>query len=280
MKDLLAYRHRVMSGGEVVGMLSISRQVQGIFFGSLFVLGLGMWDDRFKVPAGVKLPLQIIAAYIAMDFGLRLSGISHPWRGHYIAFPLIASQVITVAWLTGFMNTVNLADGLDGLAAGISAIAAATFLAVALLQSQTGVVFFSKQLNLASVLSAAVCGASLGFLWFNFHPARVFMGDGGALFLGFMLASVTVIGTLKTAAFISFVIPILVVALPVLDVAFSILRRLRSGRDVFRPDRDHLHHRLLRHGWSQREVVLGIYVITLVLSGAAVVLTALKGRVG
>lgn len=276
---LLSYKHKLYSGKELIGILSLQKQFFGILFGSIFILILGMWDDKSGISAKVKFPLQMIAAYIAMDYGVRLSGFSFPWTKGYVEFPLIASQIITVFWLTGFMNTINLVDGLDGLAAGICAIASGTFLIVAMLQGQTQVLLFSKQLKLSGVLSAALCGSCLGFLWFNFYPARIFMGDGGALFLGFMLASITVIGTLKTTAFFSLIIPIVVVALPVLDVAISIIRRIRSGKELFQADSGHLHHQLLRHGWSQREVVLGIYVITLVLSIFSILLTVFKGKV-
>ena len=277
--SLLTFQHRLFHGRDVVGVLSVKKQLLGILFGSLFVLGLGMWDDKYKTSAPVKLLLQMIAAYIAMDYGVRLSGMTLPWGKTYVVFPLIVSQIITVLWLIGFMNTINLVDGLDGLAAGICAIAAGTFLIVAVLQGQTHVVLFSKQLKLAGVLSAGLCGAALSFLWFNFHPAKVFMGDCGALFLGYMLASIAVIGTLKTTAFFSLIIPMVVVALPVLDVIASILRRMRNGRRVFEPDRGHLHHQLLRHGWSHRETVLGVYVVTLILSIFSILLTVFKGKV-
>lgn len=274
-QQLLDFRYRLSSGK----LLSLREQLLGILFGSIFVLALGMRDDRNPISAKVKLPLMVIASYIAMDYGVRLSGITLPFNDQYIAFPLIISQIVTVLWLTGFMNTVNLVDGMDGLAGGVCAIAAGTFLIVAVLQGQSHIAFFAKQLKLAGILSAALCGACLGFLWFNFHPAKVFMGDGGALFLGFMLGTITVTGTLKTTAFFSLIIPIVVVALPILDVAVSIVRRWRSGKQVFEADAGHLHHQLLRHGWTHRETVLGIYVITLVLSVFSILLTIFKGKV-
>ncbi len=122
-------------------------------------------------------------------------------------------------------------------------------------------------------------GAALGFLIYNFFPARVFMGDGGALFLGFMLGAISVIGTLKTTAVLALILPILVVALPVLDVAFALFRRFRSGQGLMQADRLHLHHRLLALGWTQREIVLLMYVLTLLLSLATILLTLFKGRV-
>ena len=242
-----------------------------------FCAGIGYVGRQEKCAAALKLSLQVVAAYIAMDFGVRLSGISVP-GGEYYGFPLLVSQFVTVLWLTGFMNTINLVDGLDGLAAGICAIASGVFLVVAILQGQSQVVLFSKQMKLAGILSAALCGACVGFLWYNFFPAKVFMGDGGALFLGYMLAAITVIGTLKTTALFSLVIPIVVVALPVMDVALSIVRRFRNGKEIFE-DKEHLHHQLLKQGWNQREVVLLVYVITLVLSIFSILLTVFKGRV-
>lgn len=274
-EQLLAYKYRI-SNGKIISLLE---QFWGIILGSLFVLILGMKDDKTPISAKVKLPLQIIASYVAMDYGVRLSGITLPFSDHYTGFPLIASQAVTVLWLTGFMNTVNLVDGLDGLAGGICAIAAGTFLVVAILQGQSQIAVFAKQLKLSGVLSAALCGSCIGFLWFNFHPAKVFMGDGGALFLGFMLGTITVTGTLKTTAFFSLIIPIVVVALPVLDVAVSIVRRWRNGGQIFTADAGHLHHQLLRHGWSHRETVLGIYVATLILSLFSILLTVFKGKV-
>lgn len=279
MAQLLSFKYKILSGKDVIGILSLQKQLLGILFGSTFVLVLGMCDDKTGVSAAVKLPFQMIAAYIAMDYGVRLSGLTFPWKENYVVFPLIASQIVTVFWLTGFMNTINLVDGLDGLAAGICAIASGTFLIVAVLQGQTQIILFSKQLKLAGVLSAALCGSCIGFLWFNFFPAKIFMGDGGALFLGYMLATITVIGTLKTTALFSLIIPIVVVALPVLDVAISIVRRIRSGKEVFQADKEHLHHQLLRFGWTQKEVVLGIYVVTLILSIFSILLTVFRGKV-
>lgn len=271
---LLSFKAKLPSGE----LLSLSQQLAGILVGSLIALILGIWDDKKNLPAWIKFPWQIVAALSAMVYGVRLLGISLP-QGSYVQFPILISQIVTVFWLTGFMNTVNLVDGLDGLAAGICAIAAGTFLVVAMLQGQTQVVLFAKQLKLAGILSSALCGACTGFLWFNFYPARIFMGDGGALFLGYMLACITVIGTLKTTAFFSLIIPIVVIAIPVLDVLFAIVRRIRSGREIFQPDAEHLHHQLLRHGWSQREVVLALYVMTLLLSIFSICLTVFKGKV-
>ena len=255
------------------------KQFTGMIFGGTLVFILGLVDDKKSVLAPVKFCVQIIAAYIAMDYGVRISGLALPFFNGFINFPIIVGQIVTVFWIIGFMNTINLADGLDGLAAGIVAIAGATFLVTALLQSDTKLIFLSKQLMFAAVLAAALTGACLGFLLYNFHPARVFMGDSGALFLGFMLAAISTIGTLKTTAVMAIFIPITVVALPILDVALSIFRRMRAGMGLMQPDKDHIHHRLLSFGWSHREVVLLMYVFTLILSIGSILLTVFKGKV-
>ncbi|HOW27858.1 MAG TPA: MraY family glycosyltransferase [Elusimicrobiota bacterium] len=277
-RQLLDFRHKILQGQEIIGMLSLQQQFAGIVVGACLVLILGMMDDRKPVPALPKLLIQIIASYAAMVYGVRIAGLAFPGHG-FVEFPILLSQIVTVFWMIGFMNSINLVDGLDGLVAGLVAIAAGTFLVVCVLQGETKILLFAKQLKLAAVLAAAVSGACLGFLFFNFNPAKVFMGDGGALFLGFMLGAISVIGTLKTTAMMALFIPIFVVAVPVLDVAFAIFRRLRSGQGLMQPDRGHFHHRLLALGWTQREIVLLVYVLTLLLSMLTLLVTVFKGRI-
>jgi UDP-GlcNAc:undecaprenyl-phosphate GlcNAc-1-phosphate transferase len=211
-----------------VGVLGLRAQFFGLLLGGLICAAIGMWDDRRSLSPAVKFLAQIIAAYVAMMYGVRVAGLALPGLG-FVTFPLLLSQAVTLFWLLGFMNAINLTDGLDGLAAGLVAIAAGTFFFVALLQADTRVLLYAKQLKLAGVLAAALAGSALAFLIYNFHPARVFMGDGGALFLGFLLGAVSVIGTLKTSAVLAFLIPVLVVALPVADVAAALVRRWRRG---------------------------------------------------
>jgi UDP-GlcNAc:undecaprenyl-phosphate/decaprenyl-phosphate GlcNAc-1-phosphate transferase len=276
-RTLLAYRERFFLNGEAAGLVSLGNQFAGILLGGALVFLLGAWDDRRPLPAVVKLLVQIIAAYCAMDFGVRMAGLALPGFG-FLELPILASQAVTLAWLLGFMNIVNLADGLDGLAAGIAAIAAMTFLAVCALQGESRIVLYAKQMKLAAVLSAALGGAAVGFLFHNFYPAKIFMGDGGALFLGFMLGAVSILGTLKTSALVSLVLPLLVVALPASDAAFALVRRYRAGRGLMEADRGHFHHRLLERGWTQREVVFLAYVLTLLLSTGAILLAVFNGR--
>jgi UDP-GlcNAc:undecaprenyl-phosphate GlcNAc-1-phosphate transferase len=275
-RQLLEYRHSMYENGRLLGIIALDKQLAGILVGLTFVVGLGMLDDRKSVPAIPKLLTQIIASLVALNYGVQIAGLRLPIFNSYVQFPLLISQAFTVFWIIGFMNSVNLADGLDGLAAGLAAIASATFLAVAIIQGSTETAFISKQLKLAGVLSAVLCGACLGFLPYNFAPAKVFMGDGGALGIGFLLGAITVIGTLKTTAVLSIMIPVIVVALPVIDVTLAIVRRFQRKARITEPDREHLHHRLLNLGWTAREVVLLVYVLTLILSVTAIFLAIVK----
>jgi len=274
---LLDFRQSIYHQGRLIDIVSLDAQLAGIIVGLTMVVILGMMDDRKSVPSLVKLLVQIIAALVVLNYGIRISGLQLPWVG-YQQFPIFLCQVLTVFWIIGFMNAINLADGLDGLAAGLAAIASATFLLVAVIQSGTDTLFISKQLKLAAVLSAVLAGACLGFLPYNFSPARVFMGDGGALGIGFLLGAITVIGTLKTTAVLSIMIPVIVVALPVIDVGLAMIRRYRKKLRIMEPDREHLHHRLMNRGWTPREVVLLVYVLTLILSVAAIFLAIVKGH--
>lgn len=277
-RELLSFK-TLPTKSRVIGVLSLRTQLIGIFIGSFFVLLLGMIDDKKPVRALTKLLIQIIAAYCALDFGVRILGLSLPF-GININFAknellVFFSQLITVLWLIGFMNTINLADGLDGLACGIVGIASGTFFIVSLLLKPDKV-WLIKQLQLSSVLSIILCGCCIGFLFYNFHPAKIFLGDCGALFIGFLLASISIIGTLKTPLVISLFVPIIIVALPILDVFLSIFRRLRRGTGVMKPDKEHIHHRLLKWGWSHREVVLLMYIITLTLSIISIAMVAFR----
>ena len=275
-RELLDYRHSIYVQGRWLGTLALDKQLAGILVGFTSVVVLGMIDDKRGVPAIPKLLTQIIASLVALNYGVQISGLRLPLINSYVQFPILISQVITVFWIIGFMNSVNLADGLDGLAAGLAAIASATFLAVAIIQGGTETAFISKQLKLAGVLSAVLCGGCMGFLPYNFSPAKVFMGDGGALGIGFLLGAITVIGTLKTTAVLSIMIPVIVVALPVIDVTLAIVRRFQRKTRITDADKEHLHHRLLNLGWTGREVVLLVYVLTLILSVAAIFLTIVK----
>ncbi len=233
-------------------------RVQGIMLGGLFITLLGALDDKFNVPAKLKLLGQILAATVLVIpyFGVRVVAFDVDLH------PLIGA-IFTVCWVVAITNTINLIDGLDGLAAGISGMAALTFVFIAI--TLKGTLGFA-------ILAAALAGVCLGFLRYNFHPARVFMGDAGSHFLGFTIAALSVLQNWKVATGLAFAVPVLILAVPIFDTAFAIVRRLRRGQPIFSPDKGHLHHRLLSLGLNQRLVVLAIYFLTAVGCVLAVLL--------
>ncbi len=245
----------------VLASVHINRELFGIVLGGTVVLAVGVIDDLKPLPARVKLLGQIVAACVPILFGIRIEWLTNPFGGmiflDYWAIPL------TVLWIVGLTNTVNLIDGLDGLAAGVSTIASVTIMLVAAQQN-----FWT-----VAILTAALAGSALGFLQHNFNPAKIFMGDTGSMFLGYTLAAVSALGTVKSAATIAMVVPIVALGLPIMDTAFAIIRRFNSGKPIFKPDKGHLHHRLLAMGLSQKQVVLLMYVISACLGVSAILLT-------
>ena len=242
--------------------------VQGTLLGGLFICLWGMWDDFSPMPAWRKLVGQVVAAAILVAHGLTTPWVVGLW-GHYVEMGWLEVP-LTVFWLVAMMNVINLVDGLDGLAAGISFIASFTLFLVAQGQGVPE----------ALLMTAALAGCTAGFLRYNFNPARIFMGDAGALFLGLTLGSVSIAGVMKTATVIAVVIPLVALGIPVLDTAFAIFRRLRDGRPIYEADRDHLHHRLLGMGLSQRQAVLVMYLLSLACGLVAVSLSRVRVELG
>jgi len=236
-------------------------EVWGVTVGGLVFFMIGLADDLFDLPALGRLLAQLIAAGAAWRVGVRIEFIALPFVG-LVSFPPALSLPITAIWLAGTANAINWIDGLDGLAAGVSAIAAAAILIVSL---------FAQRPE-AALIAAALAGGCLGFLRYNFklrEPAEIFMGDGGAYCLGFTLAGVSIIGLTKSTAVAAVVLPYLILAVPILDGCNVIFQRVRRGKSPFHPDRGHLHHRLLQAGLSKRGTVLFIYTLTLWVGGLA-----------
>lgn len=240
----------------------VGQGLTGLLIGGSLIVGLGLADDYFNIPAKVKLLGQIGCAAVAMAYGVRIDFISDPFGDVLYLYDYVAIPG-TLFWIVGLTNTVNLIDGLDGLAAGVSTIAAVTIFLVALQQN----------FLLVAVVTAALAGAAFGFLYYNFNPARIFMGDTGSMFLGFMLSGISVIGAVKSAATIALIVPILALGLPILDTAFAIVRRKLAGVPIMKPDKGHLHHRLLSLGFTQRQAVLLMYTISALLGTSAVAVT-------
>ncbi len=237
----------------------------GLMVGGTIIVAIGIVDDYCDLPAKVKLLGQILAAVVlVVGFDVRIDFITDP-LGDFIYLELFAIPA-TIFWIVGLTNTVNLIDGLDGLAAGVSSIAAITIFLVAM---EEGIPF-------VAMVTAALAGAAVGFLYYNFNPARIFMGDTGSMFLGFMLAGISVVGAVKSAATIALIVPILALGLPILDTTFAIVRRMRNHRPIFKPDKGHLHHRLLAHGFTQKQAVLLMYVVSALFGLCALALTAVS----
>jgi len=234
-----------LAGEPVVGVLA------GL--GVMFIVGL--IDDVVDLTPGQKLVGQIVAASVAYAAGVRIDFIGNPVSGGLQMLGIL-SLPVTLFWMVGFANVVNLIDGLDGLAAGITAIAAVSLLVLAQETNQP----------LAAVLAAGLVGACVGFLRYNYSPASIFMGDSGALFLGFCLACISLLGVMKSVAAITLVVPLLILGVPVFDTFSAIIRRRRGGRPVHEADKGHIHHRLLGRGFSVRQTVLIIYVWSIALA--------------
>ncbi len=255
--------------GFIVSMLlfvKIDHQMQGILLGASIIVVLGVVDDMSPLRAYFKFCVQIFAALVAVFHGVVIQTLSNPnvfaespyWDLGWLAVP------ITVLWIVGITNAVNLIDGLDGLACGVSTISAISMLVIALLVSEGDV----------ALVMASLVGACLGFLPFNKNPAKMFMGDTGSTFLGYILATISIQGLFKYYAIVSFAVPFLILGLPMFDTLFAIIRRLAHGQNPMAPDRGHIHHRLIDMGLNQKQAVAALYVISSILGLSAVVLTS------
>lgn len=243
----------------------LTTQFRGMLLGVVIIVILGVFDDIRALRASFKLIIQIIAALIAVFTGNVIEYIANPnifssnpyWHFGWLAYP------ITIVWIVGMTNAVNLIDGLDGLACGVSSISSLTLLVIALMVGEPDV----------ALLVAALVGGCLGFLPYNMNPAKIFMGDTGATFLGYVLAVISIQGLFKWYTMISFVVPFLLFGLPIFDTCFAFVRRIAHGQSPMHADRSHVHHRLIDMGFSQKQAVAVLYVITAILGLSAVVLT-------
>lgn len=245
---------------------SITPEIRGILIGCLILGGLGVIDDIHPLGAKLKLAVQTIAAIIPVLSGVSIAFFSVPKfidpSGMLHLNPIVGA-VISVIWIIAITNAVNLIDGLDGLAAGVSSIASMSILFIAVINSN----------SLIAVLAAALVGSCLGFLPFNVNPAKIFMGDTGSTFLGYILATMSIYGLFKGYALITFVAPFLILGLPIFDTAFAIIRRIIHHRPIMGADRGHLHHRLIDMGFSQKQTVAILYSITSLLGLSAIIMS-------
>ena len=241
-----------------LAFLDLSGEMRGIMLGAAVACVVGAVDDFRGLDPLPKLAGQVAAATIPCAFGVWIDHFTFPFVG-VVDLPAWVGMPLTVLWIVAVMNMVNFLDGMDGLASGVCAIAGLTFATLALSLGKID----------AAVLSAVVAGACIGFLRHNFFPARIFMGDSGALVLGFTLTTVSVAGLLKTASTVVLVLPLLVLAVPILDTSFVVAKRLKYRRPISSPDRSHLHHRFMEIGFSQRRAAVTMWAWTASLGAAA-----------
>jgi len=239
-------------------------QFLGLFWGSTLILLLGIYDDLKGLSYKAKLAGQFAAAFILLAFKIKIEFITLPFQeitflGYFI-IPL------TLLWVVGLTNAVNLIDGVDGLATGVSAIAAFVIFALTW-----------GEFPLISLLVLILAGAALGFLPHNFAPARIFLGDTGSLFLGFMLAGFSIMGVTKQATFTTLVIPVIIFGLPITDTFYAIWRRFKNGQPIFKPDKGHIHHRLLAVGLTARQTVMILYFCSIYFGAAAIIFDRFDG---
>jgi len=237
------------------------------FFIGIMILGITCYIDDVKgVPSLVKLAAQILAAVVVVMAGLRIENITIPFIDNKIIINEVFSYILTIGWIIGITNAINLIDGLDGLSSGVTLISCLSLMIIFALNGSP---------IIAIVLITALAGAIVGFLPFNFSPAKTFIGDTGSNFMGFALSIISILGVAKTYTAIVLIAPIIVLALPIFDTVFAIIRRIIKGKSIkaiLKPDKGHLHHRLMQKGYSQKQAVLIMYGITAILGMFAIIL--------
>lgn len=246
--------------------IALNEKFLGYIIGGLIIATMGLIDDLVNLRARYKFFFQLAAGLVVYYFGIRITGIKIPFiYPDMIDFAWWIDLPLTLLWIIGVTNAINLIDGLDGLAAGITAISATSLL----------IIFIATSTSLeAIIISAVLVGAVLGFLPYNFNPAKTFMGDVSANFLGFTMAVVSILGFAKGYTMIAIIAPVLVLGIPIFDTVFAMVRRFLKGQPMLKPDGGHIHHRLIKRGFSQRQAVILLYTITTLLCMLAVLLVA------
>ena len=246
--------------------IALNEKFLGYIIGGLIIATMGLIDDLVNLRARYKFFFQLAAGLVVYYFGIRITGIKIPFiYPDMIDFAWWIDLPLTLLWIIGVTNAINLIDGLDGLAAGITAISATSLL----------IIFIATSASLeAIIISAVLVGAVLGFLPYNFNPAKTFMGDVSANFLGFTMAVVSILGFAKGYTMIAIIAPVLVLGIPIFDTVFAMVRRFLKGQPMLKPDGGHIHHRLIKRGFSQRQAVILLYTITTLLCMLAVLLVA------
>jgi len=243
--------------------------VLGLLFGGTMIVIVGLWDDVMGMRPRDKLVAQIVVAVISMSYGFIISGFELPFAHVYVNVPPVIGLPLTLVWYLGMMNAINFLDGLDGLLTGVTAISGLFLFAIAI-----GHGHLVPALGLC-----ALVGGAIGFLPYNFNPAKIILGDTGSLFIGYVFATVSIIITAKVAITVSLLVPLIALAFPVLDTGLAIWRRMRAGKSIATADRSHLHHILVfRFGLNVRQAVWLIYAVSFILGATAFVLSGGLGR--
>jgi UDP-GlcNAc:undecaprenyl-phosphate GlcNAc-1-phosphate transferase len=236
----------------------------GLLFGSTLIMLVGVWDDIMGMLPRSKFLAQIVVAVISMIYGFHIPGFAIPGTERYVSLPFWVDYPVTLVWYLGMMNAINFLDGLDGLLAGVSAISGIFLFAIASAHGHAG----------AALVLCALVGGSLGFLPYNFNPAKIILGDTGSLFIGYVFATVSLLITAKIAVTVSLLVPLVALALPVVDTAAAIYRRVRAGKAITEADRGHIHHVLVfQFGLNVKQAVLLIYAVCFLLGAVAFVLS-------
>lgn len=245
--------------------LGTVHDIVGLIFGGTLILMIGIWDDVMGLSPRAKLLAQIVVAGVSLLYGFRIQYTNNPFHhGDIMYLPTWFGITLTMVWYLGMMNAINFIDGLDGLLSGLAAISGMSLLVIALTHGHPEI----------ALILAALIGGVLGFLPYNFNPAKIILGDSGALFIGYVFATVSIMGASKTAFTISLLVPLVALGLPVLDTAAAIVRRTRAGKKIYEADRGHFHHQLIfRFGLNVRQAVLLIYALCLALGIVALVLS-------
>ncbi|WP_223066086.1 MraY family glycosyltransferase [Paenibacillus caui] len=250
---------------------NFSWETGALFAGGILLLTIGTLDDWYKTkgrdfPALPKLVVQVSAAILVYAAGITFSGFVNPFSGEYVLLPGWLQFVLTILWIFGVTTVINFSDGMDGLAGGLSAISAVTLFVVALAKGQTN----------SAMLSITLIGVTLAYLRYNKPPAKVFMGDAGATFLGFMLAVIALDGAFKQATVLSLFIPVLALGVPIFDNLFVVIKRMLQGKSIYQADASQVHYRLLRAGLNQKQVIMFLYLISTCLGLSSIILLLLQ----
>lgn len=254
----------------ILVFIPLNKNIISLLIGSTVILISGLLDDKYSISPKAKIFFQLVAGLIIALSGSQIEFFTNIISTKEVVWLKYLSIPVTLFWICGITNTVNLIDGLDGLAAGISLISAISLMCIAL----------KMNLLAVAIIAAAIGGGCLGFLPYNFNPAKIFMGDTGALYLGFMLSYISIQGVMKYATTLMIFVPVLVLGVPVFDTAFAMIRRYISGKKIFAADKGHLHHRLLALGLTQRQTVLILYAISLIFGILANVISDFDPVIG